>query len=180
MTGITITINERRKAGITHLKKDNPKTNMTPMVDLGFLLITFFVITTELSRPATMDLIMPEEGPPMTLGKSDVLTVLLRNKNSIYYYQGDWEEALTTNQIFQANFSGKNGLRKLIREKQLLLDSINTKNGRGGLMLLIKAGEDADYGDIIDIMDEALINDVKKYALLKADKEEMKYLATRK
>ena len=136
MTGITTTINKRRKAGVTHRKKYNPKTDMTPMVDLGFLLITFFVITTVLSKPATMDLIMPKEGPPMTLGKSDALTVLISKNNSIYYYQGDWEEALTTKQIFQTNFSEKNGLRKLIREKQLLLDSINTKDGRGGLMLL--------------------------------------------
>jgi biopolymer transport protein ExbD len=177
MTGITTNINERHKAGVIRPKRSIPKIDMTPMVDLGFLLITFFVITTELSRPATIDLIMPKEGPPMTLGKSDALSFLLGRNNILYYYHGDWEEALATNQIFQTSFSVKQGVRKVINEKQFRLDNSNTKEGRHSLMLLIKPGEDAVYRDIIDMMDEALINDVKKYAVLKPNAEEIKWLA---
>ena len=77
MTGITPTTNERCKAGVSRSKKSVPKIDMTPMVDLGFLLITFFVITAELSKPVTMDLFMPKEGPPIKLRKSDALTFLL-------------------------------------------------------------------------------------------------------
>lgn len=66
--------------------KHNLKIDMTPMVDLGFLLISFFVITTELSKPTTMDLFMPKDGKPMDLGASDALTILLDNDNTFWYY----------------------------------------------------------------------------------------------
>ncbi len=178
MTGITTTIHERRKVGVSRSKKSIPKIDMTPMVDLGFLLITFFVITAELSKPVTMDLFMPKEGPPMTLGKSDALTVLLGKNNTLYYYHGDWKEAVNAFQIFQTNFSIKQGVRKVILEKQQQLDVINIKEGRHGLMLLIKPGDEAVYSNVINILDEALINDVKKYAVLKLDVEEIKWLTT--
>jgi len=178
MAAINTAISERRRAGVRQPKKHTPKTDMTPMVDLGFLLITFFVITTELSKPVTLNLNMPKEGPPITLGESDALTVLLGKDNIVYYYHGDWNDALKTNKIFQTNFLAKNGLRKVIREKQQRLDVINTKEGRDGLMLLIKPGEEAIYSNVIDMLDEALINDIKKYAVLKPNEEEIKYLAT--
>ena len=88
------------------------------MVDLGFLLITFFVITMELNKPATLNLNMPKGEPTTDLGKSNALTVLLGKDNVIYYYHGDWYDALKANEIFQTNFSAKNGFRKVIREKQ--------------------------------------------------------------
>ncbi|MGZ8557449.1 MAG: ExbD/TolR family protein [Chitinophagaceae bacterium] len=179
MTGINATTIDRRKAGVRRAQKSIPKIDMTPMVDLGFLLITFFVITAELSKPVTMDLFMPNEGPPTKLGKSDALTCLLGMNKTLYYYHGDWEEALAANQVFQTSYSAKQGIRKVIHEKQLQLDINNRKEGRRGLMLLIKPGKDADYSDVIDLLDEALINDVKKYALLKADEEETKWLATK-
>ena len=179
MTAITTTINDRRKAGVNRSKASIPKIDMTPMADLGFLLITFFVVTAELSKPVTMDLFMPKDGPHMPVGKSDALTVLLSKNKTLYYYHGDWEEALKTNQIFQTNFFGKSGIRKVINEKQLQLDRIKTKEGRRGLMLLIKPGNDAIYSDVINMLDEALINDVKKYAVLKPDEEEIKWLANK-
>jgi biopolymer transport protein ExbD len=178
MAAINTTINERRRAGVIHSKKHTPKTDMTPMVDLGFLLITFFVITTELSKPATIDLNMPKEGSPMPLGNSDALTILLGKDNNIYYYHGDWNKAVKANEIFQTSFFVKNGIGKVIREKQQRLDVGNKKEGRKGLMLLIKPGKDATYSNVIDVLDEALINDVKKYAVLKQQDEEIKYLAT--
>ena len=178
MSVINTAISENRRAGVRHPKKHTPKTDMTPMVDLGFLLITFFVITTELSKPATLDLNMPKEGSPMPLGSSDALTVLLGKNNTIYYYHGDWNEAMKAKEIFQTNFSVKDGLGKVIREKQQRLDTSNIKEGRRGLMLLIKPGEDAVYSNVIDMLDEALINGVKKYAVLKQQDEEIKWLGT--
>ena len=180
MTELTTQINERRKAGVTHQKKHNLKIDMTPMVDLGFLLISFFVITTEMSKPTTLNLNMPKEGSPMPLGESDALTIVLGKNNTIYYYHGSWEEAIKSNKIFQTSFSAKEGLRKVILEKQLQHDNSNIRKGRDGLMLLIKPGEEAVYSNVIDMLDEALIHDIKKYAVLKPSEEEIKYLATKK
>jgi biopolymer transport protein ExbD len=178
MEAINTTNYERHRAGVRRCKKHTPKTDLTPMVDLGFLLITFFVITMELNKPAALNLNMPKEGPTSDLGKSNALTVLLGKDNAIYYYHGDWYDAWKANEIFQTNFSAKNGFRKVICEKQQQLDISNTKEKRKGLMLLIKASEDAVYSNVIDMLDEALINDVKKYAVLKLSEEEIKYLAT--
>jgi len=56
MYAIDVAATHRRKAGVKNLKKERPKIDMTPMVDLGFLLISFFVITTELSEPRSATL----------------------------------------------------------------------------------------------------------------------------
>lgn len=176
MTEITTAGSERHNGGMSRQKKHDPKTDMTPMVDLGFLPISFFVITTEMTRPTTTDLAMPKEGSPLKLGESDALTVLLGKNSTLYYYHGDWDKASTTNRVFKTNLSIKDGLRRVIREKQRLLDEINKKEGRKGLMLLIKPGEHADYGRLVDLLDEALIHNVKKYAVVKPEPGESSFL----
>ena len=87
MTEITTVIKGRHSTGRERLQK-HPKTDMTPMVDLGFLLISFFVITTELSRPTTANLNMPKEGDNMPLGESDAMTVLIGENNTIFLLPG--------------------------------------------------------------------------------------------
>lgn len=166
-----------RKTGICRRKKHALKTDMTPMVDLGFLLIAFFVVTTELSKPRVADLIMPKEGPPMEVEMSNALTVLIGSSDSVYYYHGEWNEAYNTQKIYKTTLSLRNGLGDVIRQKQQYLDQINfSKEGRAGLMLLIKPGPKADYEKVVNMLDEILINDVKKYALVKPSQYEIEYL----
>jgi biopolymer transport protein ExbD len=166
----------RAKAGVRWLRKTNPKVDMTPMVDLGFLLITFFVITTELSKPTVMDLAMPKDGPPVDLAESGALTLITKG-NAIYYYKGKWEEAVLKETIFSVQLSGKNSLRAVIGQLQILLD--NNKNpevGREDLMILIKPGPGTSYKTVVDLLDEATISMVKKYAIVKQTTEEMAWL----
>lgn len=176
MAEVISIINDRRKAGF-RTKKHTPKTDMTPMVDLGFLLISFFVITTELSKPMVTKLNMPADGPPTYLGMSDALTVLLGKDNTLFYYHGDWDKAAKTNAIVKTGFSPNSGIGDVIRQKQKWLDGHNKREGRKGLMLLIKAGPNADYGEVVDMIDQALINNVQKYAIVKPQPEEIQYLA---
>ena len=167
----------RKRAGVQGMTKHSLRIDMTPMVDLGFLLISFFVITTELSKPTVMNLYMPADGPPMDLGKSNALTLLLDRNNAIYYYNGDWKEAIIKGDIVKTNFSGSNSLREVIIKKQDWLDVNNkTKEGRNGLMLLIKPGDGASYKNVVDALDEATINMVKKYAVVKISAEEINWL----
>ena len=83
MAQLNVAINKNRKAGMRRMTKHNLKIDMTPMVDLGFLLIAFFVITTELSKPTVADLYIPKGDKPMPLANSKALTVLLGKNNTV-------------------------------------------------------------------------------------------------
>ena len=176
MASIDLSIKETRRRGVKRQKKIVPRIDMTPMVDLGFLLIAFFVMTAQLSDPVVVKLNMPtEKGQPMDLANSDALTVLLTGNNNAWYYHGDWEKAEKENAIFKTNFS-PDGLRKIIIEKKKRLAASERKEGADGMMMLIKAKENADYKSIVDILDEVMINAVKKYALIKLEPEEADWI----
>lgn len=162
------------------MKKANLRIDMTPMVDLGFLLISFFVITTELSRPRAMDLFMPADGPPMELGKSNAMTILLDKDNTLLCYYGDWKTALATGMISRITYAGENSIRDqiIIKQKQLASNP-KFKEGKDGLMLLIKATNNASYENLVDVLDETAINAVKKYAVVKISPEETAWLRQR-
>ncbi len=125
-----------------------------------------------------MNLYMPTDGPPMDLGESNALSFLLGKNNAVYYYSGNWDEAKKNGEIFKTTYSGSDGLRKVINEKQHRLDasSKTNKEGRDGLMLLIKPGNEASYENVVDLLDEATINVVKKYAVIKLSNEEDEFL----
>lgn len=169
---------ERKGKSFSRNKKHILKIDMTPMVDLGFLLITFFVFTTTMSTQKATDLFMPKESinDPMPLPKSLALTILLDDNNKIYYYHGDFNEALKANEIFETNYSTYNGIGKVIRQKQKEIDAGGKfAEGRKGLMLLIKPTSSSNYKNVIDALDEAVINDVRKYAIIEPTKEELHF-----
>lgn len=179
MSSINLPQLNDRKPGVKRMKRHSMKIDMTPMVDLGFLLITFFVMTVEMSKPSSISLIMPKDGTEGTkLQKSAALTVLLGNENEIWFYHGDWDEAFQQNEIHQTSFSYSNGLGKIIREKQIVLDNTPVVHGgREGLTILIKAANNANYEGVVDVLDETIINNVKRYALVNITEEEKKFLS---
>jgi biopolymer transport protein ExbD len=163
-------------------KKKVIRIDMTPMVDLGFLLITFFVFTTTISKPTVTDLYMPKD-----LVKNDstkliddlALTLLLHNNNEVYYYLGTFDDAFRTNRVFKTNYSTYDGIGKIIRQRQKDLGNKVTVNGKEALMLLIKPTSGAIYKNVVDAMDEVIINDVKKYAIVEPADAEINFLMTR-
>jgi biopolymer transport protein ExbD len=177
MAEITIPANNRTRPGVRRGKRHSLKTDMTPMVDLGFLLITFFVFTAKLSEPVVMNLNMPKESThTIPLGESSAMTILLDKDDAIFYYYGKWQEAKDKGGIYKTSFSPAAGLRKLIIEKQQQLTATDKREGRDALMLLIKASDGATYKNIVDALDEAVINGVKKYMIIKPTSEETGYL----
>ena len=180
MAQIENTANMRKGKSFSHNKKQIIRVDMTPMVDLGFLLITFFVFTTTMSTPKATDLFMPKEGDvidPPKLIDDLALTLILDDNNRIYYYNGIFNDALNTNKIFETNYSTYNGIGKIIRQKQKDIDASGKfADGRKGLMLLIKPTSKSSYKNVVDALDEAVINDVKKYAIIEPAYNEIEFI----
>ena len=182
MTQIENTASVRKGKSFSHNKKQVIRIDMTPMVDLGFLLITFFVFTTTMSTPKATDLFMPKDDTthPQPLPNSLALSLLLDNNNKVYYYNGDFKEAVNANKIYETNYSTYGGIGKIIRQKQKDIDASGKfADGRKGLMLLIKPTSGSVYKNVIDALDEAVINDVRKYAIVEPANEEIVYIKNR-
>jgi biopolymer transport protein ExbD len=175
---------ERKGKSFSFNKKQLLRIDMTPMVDLGFLLITFFVFTTTISTPTVVDLFMPktdEVVDPIKLSRNLALTILLDENDKIYYYHGDFHESLTANEIFETDYSTYEGIGKIIRQKQKDIDvSGRFKEGRKGMMIVIKPTSASAYKNVIDALDEVTINDVRKYTIVEPADEEVNYIKTKK
>lgn len=160
--------NSSKKRGGRRSKKLSTRIDLTPMVDLGFLLITFFIFTTTMSQKHVVGLKMPADGPPADLAMSAALTVVPVAGNKVFYYHGELTEALRTGHYGTVGYSEQDGIGAVIRQKQEALDRYY-KGGRAEMMLLIRSAPDATYGNIISLLDETQINDVKRYAIVDLD-----------
>ena len=156
----------------TKSKKQSTRVDMTPMVDLGFLLITFFMLTTTMSKPKTMDLIMPkdtkDEKDQNKVKESTALTILLGKKDRVYYYEGLAQDpnASANPDFFKATtFANKGGIRDvIIKKRDEVAKARNAKGEPEDVVVIIKADDDATYKDFVDILDEMAINRIQRYA----------------
>ena len=167
---------QRQRAGVRRPVKHQLRIDMTPMVDLGFLLISFFVITTELSKPTAMPLAMPKDGGDSELGNTYAFTVLLGNEEKVWFYYGNWADAVSKAEVYPLNSTTE--LRHKIQERQQWLDIHPGKEGRDGLMVLVKSSPEASYKQVVDVLDEMTINQVKKYAVIKPALSELEWIKT--
>lgn len=144
-----------KKNGKVRSKKTSTRIDMTPMVDLAFLLLTFFVMTTTLNKPQTMEITMPEkvkdEDKPPMVNEKRVLTLILGGSDKIYWYLG-----ITDPTVELTNFSS-DGVRKvLLRENQQIKE----------MVVLIKPSDESKYKNVVDILDEMNISNIARYALV--------------
>lgn len=144
-----------KKDGKVRSKKTSTKIDMTPMVDLAFLLLTFFVMTTTLNKPQTMEITMPEkpkaEDQQPMVNEKRVLTLILGNDDKIYWYLG-----ITDPKINVTNFSTKGVRDILLRENSQIKD----------MVVLIKPSDESRYKNVVDILDEMNISNIARYALV--------------
>jgi len=168
---------QKKVRSYSSINKKSLRIDMTPMVDLGFLLITFFIFSAELAKPTISDLKITKDGPSTILGESDALSVILGENNKIIYYRGSFENAYTNNTIGFSNAGTGAGIREVIQQVKL---SFKNENHRvENLMLLIKPTDMTSYGALVSILDEVLINDLKKYSILEPSPDELNYLEKR-
>lgn len=172
MAEINASVGNAHTRGGRRSKKLSTRVDMTPMVDLGFLLITFFVLTTTWSKAHVTKLNMPADGPFTHVGNNAALTVIPLAGNKLFYYHGERSEALRNGSFGTTSYGLNGGIGDIIREKQIAMDHLY-KGGRKELMLLIKPSAEASYGNVVNLLDETLINDVKKYALMNLPIEDL-------
>ncbi|MGE5108613.1 MAG: ExbD/TolR family protein [Sphingobacteriales bacterium] len=151
----------------------NTRVDLTPMVDLGFLLITFFIFTTTMSEPTAMKLTIPDASDTgSVVSKELVLTVLPVANDVAGVYEGDIKDRPL---LQKTDLTIPSSLRDYIIQKQ---KSIRQKNKDSReLVVIIKPGEKSSYKNLIDILDEMQINGVKKYAVVKQSEEDKQLLA---
>lgn len=171
-------------------KKLSTRIDMTPMVDLAFLLLTFFVLTSTFSKPKVLRMIFPEKidkkDPNYTPPKvKKGLTLILSKENKIFWY----EDKLDMKKPLEVTDYSKEGLRKMLKEKNFELrkkladiqkESDRLKKGdtagtrkieeklaaaqkESKFLVIVKHDENATYANMIDVVDEFLIAQVGKY-----------------
>ena len=134
--------------------KRSTRVDLTPMVDLGFLLITFFIFTTAMSKPTGLKIYLPKSVPDslrMPTPVSGALTILLAGETQIYYYEGDDPR--------QMHLTDLNAVRNIILDKKKKTDPKK-------FMVIIKPGRTSNFHSLVCIMDEMTINGVKRYAMV--------------
>jgi biopolymer transport protein ExbD len=147
--------NKKGKHASQKTTKKLIRVDLTPMVDLGFLLITFFVFTTTMAKATVMDITEPYNAPPGNpVCNSCALTVLLDKNDALYYYQGAFENA----EVKKTDYAG---IRNIIQQQKNALQM--TGRDVSQFSLIIKATDSAVFRNFVDMTDEVTINAVKRY-----------------
>jgi len=164
----------KKKGGIKKGKKLSTRIDLTPMVDLGFLLITFFMYTTTLAKPKSLEIVLPKDTKDTAIQnkipKSAAMTVLLSKQHRVYYYYGLADDDKNPPTLALTYFKDKKGIRDAIIEHKKKFriakqnDPIKLKNFEA--MVIIKLDSTSTYKDMIDILDEIEINNIRMYALV--------------
>lgn len=174
----------KKGVGVKKAKKLSTRVDMTPMVDLGFLLITFFIFTATMSEPSTMDLNMPkdtEKDEEITeIKQSGALTVMLGKNDQVYYYEGELapngsnfkqttfkgirDEVIRKKKEVIANYRGNVACEEKAKAKR---KDPKTECQDEDFVVVIKPNEEATYKNTVDILDEMTINNVKRFAMVK-------------
>jgi len=146
----------KKGPGVKKSKKMSTRVDLTPMVDLGFLLITFFVFTTTMSKPTAMTMNEPKDDNKenqLKVKESAVTTILLGKNDHIYYYFGKLTAENASEQFKTTNFKD---IRKIILDKRNSVP--NGDQPTSDLMYIIKADKESKFKNAIDILDEMAIN----------------------
>jgi biopolymer transport protein ExbD len=187
--------------GKKRAKKQSTRVDMTPMVDLAFLLLTFFVLTATFDKPKSMELTFP--APPPKDQKQDEIkngiTFLLTENDRIFFYEGQFRAADDDKgkktELAELNFSQQSLHKYLLDKNRGMHDQIKalhakhknneladttfkrlvkqTKADKESYTYLIKTDDKATYKNVIDVIDELNINVVGKYVMVDIMKPEL-------
>ncbi|MCG7280997.1 biopolymer transporter ExbD [Chryseobacterium taklimakanense] len=151
------------KGGKVRSKKQSTRVDMTPMVDLGFLLITFFMFTTTFSKPNVMDLGLPakpkenQKAPDTEIKLSNSVSILIGKDNRVFWHQQD-NTSLNDANLNETTFD-REGIRKVIQQAKA------NAADQSKFTVIIKPTDDAVYKNFVDILDEMAITKSEQYGV---------------
>jgi biopolymer transport protein ExbD len=168
MAELDVSAGGRKKGrGVRKGKKLSTRVDLTPMVDLGFLLITFFIFTTTMSRPTAFHLNMPKDVPDDQRQKakvSQVITLLLGKNDKVFYYEG-----ADPMKMRESDFRG---IRTVLLDKKRRTDSTF-------FQVILKPSKDCSYLNAVSILDEMTVDAIHHYAIVDIDPSEYTLLRQR-
>jgi biopolymer transport protein ExbD len=164
----------KKGPGVKKGKKLSTRIDLTPMVDLGFLLITFFMYTTTLAKPKTMEINMPYKDEKLTeeqkskVKESTAFTILVSKSHRLYTYEGIGSDPTKPPELKPLSIAkNTTALRKVLLAKKQTIEQLKQSgalNATDNIVVLIKPDTNSTYKDMVDVFDEMTISDVKVYA----------------
>ncbi|MBD8083762.1 ExbD/TolR family protein [Chryseobacterium caseinilyticum] len=151
---------QQEKHGKRRSRQASIRVDMTPMVDLGFLLITFFMFTTNFSKPNTMDVKLPAKnitGTKTEINEKNQITFILGKENRIFYHQSSAGK-LNSENLKETEFTDA-GITKIITEAY--------KNAplQENFTVIIEPTQDANYKNFVDIFDNVSASQKLRYGI---------------
>jgi len=152
----------KKGGGKVRSKKASTRVDLTAMVDLAFLLITFFMLTTTLAKPQAMDLGMPDKDDikkdQLPVPASRTMSILLGSKDKLEYFVGEPGKVAPIVSDY-----GKNGIRKALLDNY---QKVKQQSGGKEMIVLIKPSDKSNYKDMVDILDELKIANIQIFAIV--------------
>ncbi len=166
MAEINTDNNKKEKGGKVRTKKNSTRVDMTPMVDLAFLLLTFFMLATTFIKPQVMNLTLPKPTTEATdqplVNEKRVLNIILDENNKILWYMG-----ISDAVVKETDYSST-GIRAVLQDNNNSIDK---------LVVLVKPEITSTYENLVDILDEMEICGVSRYALVDITDEDREILS---
>ncbi|MCK9207434.1 MAG: biopolymer transporter ExbD [Salinivirgaceae bacterium] len=193
MAEMNVQSKDHGKGGKPKPKKVSTRVDLTPMVDLGFLLITFFMLTTTLIKPQTMEIYLPsnkkeDEDKQTEIKQSQAITILINNENKLYYFFGgpegekdpelivtDYSPTGLRSMLLQRNAEVVlkiEELKKKLESRELTQEQFSEQSAAVkrelhiAPVVVIKATDLASYKNLVDVLDEMQICNVARYAIV--------------
>ena len=155
---------ERSSKGPRRAPKSSTRVDLTAMVDLGFLLITFFMLASAFQKPKAMEVNKPAKeyhGDQIYIRESKTLTLLAGKGDKIYCYTGTDSE--TDFKVDSLTFSRQELRKRIIQRQQEVKDLWGSQDE---LFVSLKFFPKSKYRNMVDLLDEMKICGVKRYAIV--------------
>lgn len=161
-----------RKEDKVRSKKASTRVDMTPLADLGFLLITFFMFTTTFSKPNVMGLNMPPKTPPTENNEpppevdvTNSISIIIGENNKLFWHQEE-KAKLTPESLSETDYS-KDGLRKVILTARQKAKDVEK------FTVIIKPTDESNYENLVNVLDEMEITQSDRYGIIDVSPEEL-------